>query len=200
MPDPTLAAQGEGQQAPPAAEQQQTPPPATDNGTGTNAGNEGDAPKLFSQAELEAKLKERLDRERKNAETAAQKAKDEAAAQRLKEQAAWETLATQNEAKVKELQPAVETLTAERDALTAIVTAAIDSETRDWAKEVKDLLPAEASVLEKYAAVERTRGLAARLAAAPPPPGNGPMPKPAGGAAGEQAGKDRVMHFVRGRA
>jgi hypothetical protein len=89
-------------------------------------------------------------------------------------------------------------ITAERDRLMEIVTASIDAETKDWAKEVKDLIPADADVLTKYAAVERTRALAAKLAGTPPPPGNGPSPKP-NGAAGTDQGRETMQSFYRGR-
>lgn len=197
MADPNTQPAGEAQQTPPAATEQT--PPATDNGTGPNAGNEGEE-KKFSQAELNAAIDARLKREREQADTKAKKATEEAEAQRLKEQAAWEQLATTNEAKVKELQPQVETLTAERDRLVEIVTATLDNEIKDWADEVKALIPADVDVLTKYATVERTRPLAAKLAGTPPPQGNGMSPKPNGGAAGtDQAARDRMAAFTRSR-
>lgn len=209
MPDPTPAGGPPAPQPNPAPANPPTsdpnppaptpnPTPTTGDPTGTNGG-EGDE-KRFTQAELNAQIDARLKREREAAATKAQKDKETADADALKEQQRFKELAETHEAKVKELSPQVETLTAERDQLQAIVGAAIDAETKDWAAEVKALLPAEAGVLERYAAVERTRGLAARLATTPPPPGNGPNPKPAGGAAGtDQQARDRVAAFTRSR-
>jgi hypothetical protein len=177
----------------PAATDQQTPP-TTDDPTGTNGG-QGEE-KRFTQAELEAKISDRLKRERELAATKAQKDKEAAEAESLKEQQKFKELASQHEAKLAELGPQVETLTAERDRLVAIVTAAIDAETKDWAKEVKELLPDGADVLTRYAAVERTRGLAARLQATGPLPGNGPNPRPTGSAASN--GVQTIIEEKRG--
>lgn len=162
------------------------------NGTGTNAGNEGED-KRFTQAQLDAAIKERLDRERKGAADKAAKDKADADAQTLKEQLKFQELADRHEARVKELEPTVEALTAERDTLAKHLTEIVAAETKDWPKEVKDLLPAEdAGVLARYEAVARTRPLAERLGGTDTRQrGNGPGPKP-NGAAGQQTSETIV--------
>lgn len=163
-------------------------PPA--DPTANPAGPNGEE-KRFTQADLEHQINERLTRERTAAATKAQKDKDAADAEALKVQAKWQELATQHEAKVKDLEPQLEALTAERDKLREHLANVVAAETKDWPKEVTDLLPATDDVLVRFEAVSRTRALAARLTGTTPVQGAGPGPKPAG-AAGTVTDKDII--------
>lgn len=185
---------------PTSTEQPQTPAtpapsaPQTGDSTGPNA---GEPEKRFTQAELEFQLNERLTRERTKAAEKAAKEKADLDAQALKEQEKFKELADRHEARVKEIEPQLETLTAERDALRDHLAAVVTAETKDWPKEVKDLLPETDDVLVKFEAVARTRALAARLSGTAPAPGNGPNPRPTGSAG--QVGINDIIEQKRAK-
>lgn len=189
----TPAAAPEAQGAP--APQAQTPP---GDATGTNGGEE--AKPQFTQAQLDAIVRDRLDRQKKANESAAAKAAEEAEANKLREQSEWQKLAESHEAKVKDLEPRVTQAEADRDQLREIVAAMLEAETKDWPKEVRDILPpAEADVLARHAAVQSHRPLAAKLAQANPTPGNGPNPRPNGAATDTQKAAEQMREFARSR-
>lgn len=105
---------------------EQQPPndaPATDNPTGAageqpkaeNGEQPKEEPKAFTQAELDAIVKERLERERKKLEKATAEAKAKAEEETLAKQQEWEKLALKREAdnatlkgQLDELQPTLE--------------------------------------------------------------------------------------------
>lgn len=113
---------------------------ASDN----NADGGGNKPeKLFTQAEFELQMKERLERERKKSETAALKAKSDAEAEAAKKNGEWQTLAEKREARVKELealQPQLEALTSERDDLNGTIGKLLEAERKDLPASVLELL------------------------------------------------------------
>jgi hypothetical protein len=82
----------------------QTPPPTS----GAKDGPPATEDKRFTQAELDAIVRDRLDRERKKADESQRKAAEEAEAKKLAEQQEWQKLASQHEARVKELEPQAE--------------------------------------------------------------------------------------------
>lgn len=172
----------------------QTPPQtgdATGQATGQqNGGDSGKEEPKFTQADLDRLIKDRLERERAAAAAKAQKDKEAAEAEKLKEQAEWKTLAEQHEGRVKELEPQIEAIKAERDALAEIVTARVAAEIKDWPAEVKALIPDDGGLLVRLAAVEKARPIAAKLIEAPKVPGNGYDPRPLGGAGGHQKDED----------
>jgi hypothetical protein len=99
MPDDQQS-QGNGQQQ------------ATDNATGQQGGNasagnggQGNDDKKFSQAELEAHIKARLDQANRAAETKAQREREAAEAEALKEQQKFKELAEQRERQLAEIEP-----------------------------------------------------------------------------------------------
>lgn len=126
--------QQSGQQQPPTGD-------ATGQQGGSNAGGAGNGgtgdDKRFTQAELDAIVKDRLDRERKASETKAQREREAAEADALKEQSKFKELADQREKQLADLEPfkdkaeryeaALKThLDAERKSLPAHITALLD--------------------------------------------------------------------------
>jgi CRISPR/Cas system-associated endonuclease/helicase Cas3 len=89
-------------------EEQETQPgeETTDDATGSqdDKGQNGGDEKQFTQAELDQIVKDRLEREKRKQEAAAQKAKDEAEAKALAEQQKWQELAQKHEKKLSELE------------------------------------------------------------------------------------------------
>lgn len=194
-PNPNPAPPAPTPNEPPAPTPPAPPSAPTEPVTGPNDGQEA----KFTQADLERIVGERLERERRKTEAATAKAQEEAEAARLKEQGLWQKAAEQAETKVKELSPQLEAATAEVTRWREIVTAQIDSEIKTWPAEVLALIPAaDTDPLARYDAVNRTRPLAAKLAGTPPPPGNGPNPRPVGGPSNAE-GNSRVASFMRGR-
>lgn len=179
--------------------------PGTDDATGAGTGtsqtdqNSGDQEKKFSQAELNAILKDRLDRKEREAETKAAKDKEKADADKLKEQEKWKELADSNETKAKTLETQLETATASLAKLTEIVQAQLTADIKDWPDEVKSILPgADADLLVRYDAIMKAKPLAAKLIGAPGVPGNRPNPKP-NGAIDNEGARSQVASFSRGR-
>lgn len=134
-------------------------------------------------AEAQAKLNEVLAdnqkyrKERQEQATAAQAAEQ----QRLKEQGEFKQLAEQASARVKELEPVQERYTA----LSTLLSGQIKAQTKDWPKEVKDLLPGDDVAIEvRYEQVQKLQTLATQLASQSQQqqraslPGNKPGPQP----------------------
>lgn len=120
---------------------QQQPP--TGDATGQQGGNAGAGnggagdTKTFTQAELDAIVKDRLDRAQRTAEAKAQKDREATEAEALKEQSKFKELAEQREKQLAELEPvkaraeryeaALKThLDAERKSLPAHITGLLD--------------------------------------------------------------------------
>jgi hypothetical protein len=169
--------------------------------TGDATGQNKTAVKLFTQEEFDAKIDERMARERSKAEREAQKAKDEADQASMKEQAKWKELAEQHEAKVKELEPLTTTQAERLTQFEQLIAKQLETEIKDWPKELKDLDPGkETDLLARMAWVEKSRPLAQKLAAVPPAPGNGRLPRPAGAAgmeAADQAARQSQNDWTR---
>lgn len=110
------------------------------------------------------------------AREAQERAKEEAA---LREQNQYKELAEKYGSRVQELEPTVERYTA----LSTLLAEQIKTQTKDWPKEVKDLLPDEtASIEQRLAQVQKLQAFVDKLNASSAPqtrPGNAPNPKPA---------------------
>jgi DNA repair exonuclease SbcCD ATPase subunit len=135
----------------------------TDHGTGANAGQTQtvtdagqDAGRRYTQEDIDRVVSERLNRQR------AQLAR-EAEEGRLKAQQEWQRLATQHEARVKELEPQLEALQAGLEARDAELLKTVKAETKDWPPEAKALIPHEGDALAQMAAVDKARALVAKL-------------------------------------
>lgn len=124
---------------------------------------------------------------RKDAETnrkaleAKVKADQEKDQQEKIKQGEWQKVAEERDLRVKELEPVQERYTA----LSTILTNQIKSQTKDWPKEVKDLLPNDDTPIEvRYEQVQKLQTLATQLASQAQTqqraslPGNKPGPQP----------------------
>jgi hypothetical protein len=150
----TPAPSGDGNAAPPGPEE---PTPAPTNGDTPPP----DETKLFTQADLNRIVQERLADQRKRAEKQIEDEKRAANEARLKEQGEFKTIAEQKEAELAELRPKAEIA----DQLAARMNAAIDAEVQAWPKEVTDMDPGAADVSARLAWQEKARPLAQRLLA-----------------------------------
>ena len=80
---------------------------------------------------------------------------------RLKEQGQFKELAEQHAARVKELEPVQERYTQ----LSTLLADQIKAQTKDWPKEVKDLLPDSETPIEvRYSQVQKLQALASKVA------------------------------------
>lgn len=151
-------------------------------GTATGPQNGGDE-KRFSQADFDRLLSERLEREKKKGETAAQKAKEEAEAAALAEQQKWQQLAEKHGLKAKTLEEQAE---AEAKAKAELEAKAgrYESALTTLLKTQKEGLPAHIlGLLEKLDPVEQLSWIASNreaLGAKPASGGIPPTPAPSG--------------------
>lgn len=120
-------------------ETEQTPAP-TDDATGLETANGGSgttqtAPppattetpdRTFTQAEVDALIKDRLARQKAASEGAAEKARRDAESAALAEQGKWKELAQAHEAKLAELTPAADRAARLEAALQAQLTSAME--------------------------------------------------------------------------
>jgi hypothetical protein len=131
--------------------------------------------KLFTQADLERQIDDRLKRERAKNEAAAAKAAKEAEEQQAIRQGEYQKLAEDRKAQLEQLAPKAELA----DRLSEIVAKQLETEIAAWPESVRAIMPAEDSpLLERITWAERTRPLAQELMAAqgsnaapPPMPG-----------------------------
>lgn len=123
-------------------------------------------------AENRVKLKKLEDEQKKREKTA--KEQEE---QQLREQNQFKELAEKYGSRVQELEPVQERYTS----LSTLLSDQIKTQTKDWPKEVKDLLPDEtASIETRLAQVQKLQAFVDKLNSAPQTrPGNAPNPKPA---------------------
>jgi membrane protein involved in colicin uptake len=101
------------------------------------------AEKKFTQAEIDAIVKERLTREEKKREEAAAKARAEAEAEAAKKNGEYQKLAEQREKELSEAQTRLknfETLQAENTEMVKAMQAVIDQQTATLPEAVKELL------------------------------------------------------------
>jgi hypothetical protein len=99
-------------------------------------GGQGNDDKKFTQAELDAHIKARLDQAQRTAEAKAQKDREAAEAKALEEQSKFKELADQRAAKIAELEPLEIQLKEANDAL----TAALGRERQDLPAHITSLL------------------------------------------------------------
>jgi hypothetical protein len=130
------------------------------SGTAAGAGNGGAGEdKKFTQAELDAIVKDRIDREKRNADAKAQREREAAEAKALEEQSKFKELADQRQAKIAELEPfqakseryekALTTLLeAERKGMPGHITALLDkldpAEQLEWIASNREALATDA--------------------------------------------------------
>jgi hypothetical protein len=103
---------------------------------------EADPPKLFTQAELEAQIKTRLEREKRKADEREAKAKETAKAEALAEQGEFKTLAEQRAARIAQLEPLEGELEESRAALQTLLDAELTAVPEEVREAISDKSPA----------------------------------------------------------
>ena len=184
-----------------ADEQQQSEQQAQANGqpTGADPGEKTESGKTFTQAELDAIVKERIERERRKADEATKKAAQDAEAKVLTEQGKYKELYEAIVAERDEYKPYRERY----EALATQQRAALMAETAKWPAEVKALLPGDDADVQTLAdAVTKARKLVEALTGkADAAKGQGQPPPPAGkagaGAGNEAARQASVAAYYR---
>lgn len=133
-------------QDPPNTPDPASGPPVDPPGRQDPPANSGSGEKAYTKDELEAIVKDRLERERKSAERKAEKDKASAQQQALESQQEWEKLANQRKAVLDTLQPRAELadkyetalntyVTKEREGLPASVVSLLDK--MDYADQIE---------------------------------------------------------------
>lgn len=179
----------------------QTTPTSTTTTT-AGAGQPG-GEKAFTQAELDAIVKDRLERQQRSIDAKTKSDRDAAEAQRLTAQQEFKTLAEQREAKIKDIEPRLQSTEAERDALRTHVNRQIDTAMKDWPAEIKGLVPAAdtADAQARLTAFETARAIADKFGsgagAGSRTPGSTLSPRPAGGQGGDPSKETET--FIRSR-
>ncbi|MBN9393443.1 MAG: hypothetical protein J0I20_35760 [Chloroflexi bacterium] len=117
--------------------------------------------------------------EKTEAEKKAQKDEEE----RQRKQGEFEQLANTKEARIKELEPQLQAVTAERDEYAGILMAQLEAEIKDWPAEAKKTDPGkEVPLKQRVAWKDNMKPLVEKLVAAPARQGNRPNPTPTGSA------------------
>jgi hypothetical protein len=188
---------------PGATQTTQTTPSTTTTtaGAGQTGGTGGE--KMLTQAEVDAVVKDRLERQQRAIDAKAKSDREAAEAQRLTEQQEFKTLAERHEAKVREIEPQLQAATTERDALRTHVNRQIDTAMKDWPAEIKGLVPAAdtADAQARLTAFETARAIADKFGsgagAGSRTPGSALSPRPAGGQGGDPSKETET--FIRSR-
>jgi small-conductance mechanosensitive channel len=167
-----------------------TIPPTTGDGSGApagqnagtgNGGTNGDEGERLTLTTKD--LKERLERTERAvlARIAKEQADKDAAAEaeRLKTQGAYEQLAQKAQRKVDELEPQLEAVTTERDALREHLNNYIDRATKDWPADYRNLITVKEDALARWRQFEVAQKVVPGVGA-PRTPGNTPSPAPRG--------------------
>lgn len=135
----------------------------TDDATGTNGGDKPFAvftsEKDFQEA-IEKRLRDRLEREQKKAETATQKAREEAESKALADQAKFQELADKRGKQVTDLETANATLTTQLEAVTAKADRHEKALHKLLAEQLKAVPEHLHSLLSKLDAVEQLEWIA----------------------------------------
>lgn len=131
--------------------------PATD--TATTVTEPAKTERLFTQAELEAHIADRLERAKRKAESEQAKAKEEAERKALAEQGEWKTLAEKHATEAQEARTALEAAKGYKDTAErykAVLAARLEADRKD--------LPAHiVALLDKLDVADQMEWLAANL-------------------------------------
>lgn len=151
-------------------QEQQTPPTAA----GTKTPGEGQpSDKLFTQADIDRIISERLEREEAKRKKAEEKARKDAEEQTLKEREDWQKLAAKREQELAEATQklsGLDDLNARLDAATGALTKLLDRERKDLPKHILSLL----DKLDPVAQLEWLAANKAEVAAPGSQPGTQP--------------------------
>lgn len=157
-----------------AGNEQPTPPTAAGNKT---PGAESSADKLFTQADLDRIISERLEREEKKRKSAEEKARKDAEEASLKEREDWQKLAAKREQELAEAGQklaALDDLQAKHDAAVSALTKLLERERKDLPKHILSLL----DQLDPVAQLEWLAANKAEATTKPAPPAGTPQPRP----------------------
>lgn len=167
---------------------QQQPDNATEGNSEKSEQQDGGEKKIFISFEseeafqnaIDSRLKDRLDREAKKREAAAQKAKEEAEAAALAEQLKFEELADKRAGKITELEGNLTTATGDLETANSQLKRYKTALTQQLEAAKKDLPEATLELLNRLDPVEQLEYLAKHgQSIAPKPNGVPPSPKPA---------------------
>lgn len=131
----------------------------TEDATGQNSGTEKPTP-TFTQSDVDRIVNERLDRERKKAESVTQKAREEVESKALADQAKFQELADKRGKQVTDLETANATLTTQLEAVTAKADRHEKALTKLLAEQLKAVPEHLHSLLSKLDAVEQLEWIA----------------------------------------
>lgn len=131
----------------------------TGDATGQNSGTDKPTP-TFTQSDVDRIVNERLDRERKKAETQTQKAREEVESKALADQAKFQELADKRGKQVTDLETANATLTTQLEAVTAKADRHEKALTKLLAEQLKAVPEHLHSLLSKLDAVEQLEWIA----------------------------------------
>lgn len=132
---------------------------ATGDATGQNSGTDKPTP-TFTQSDVDRIVNERLDRERKKAETATQKAREEAEGKALADQAKFQELADKRGKQVTDLETVNATLTTQLETVTAKADRHEKALGKMLAEQLKAVPDHLHSLLSKFDAVEQLEWIA----------------------------------------
>lgn len=131
----------------------------TGDATGQNSGTDKPTP-TFTQSDVDRIVNERLDRERKKAESVTQKAREEAESKALADQAKFQELADKRGKQVTDLETANATLTTQLEAVTAKADRHEKALHKLLAEQLKAVPEHLHSLLSKLDAVEQLEWIA----------------------------------------
>ena len=131
----------------------------TGDATGQNSGTDKPTP-TFTQSDVDRIVNERLDRERKKAESVTQKAREEVESIALADQAKFQELADKRGKQVTDLETANATLTTQLEAVTAKADRHEKALTKLLAEQLKAVPEHLHSLLSKLDAVEQLEWIA----------------------------------------
>ncbi len=157
-----------------------TEQPISDTPESQDATNGGEA--RFTQADVDRLIKDRLDRERRKSHEATEKARQEAEAKGLQEQGKFKELADQLAAKVTELTPYQERITA----YDAALKPHIDDRIKALPEALRDLVDSDADALTMLDTLAKLETAARKLQPAETPPAQ-PLRSTARGPVNNQA-------------
>lgn len=120
------------------------PSPQTEPGSGQQpAANNGGDEKRFTQADVDAIVKDRLDREKRKTEEAAERARKAAEQKALEEQGNWKQIAEQHQAEVAKLQSEIEAgkqTSKDLDRYRSALKQHVEAQRKDLPDHIKKLL------------------------------------------------------------
>ena len=175
-----------------------TPPGAGTGGSTSAATTTPEGEKRFTQAEVNAILARQKREDEDKRKTAEARARQQAAEEEARKAGEWQKLADTATAERDRLSAERESVAAERDALAAELEAEIKARLKALPDELRDLVPADASPAQRFAALRKVEAAAKKLGAgAASTPGTPTGPRGAGGPAVTQPNQADLIEQKR---